>query len=114
VLTSVSKQISEHRDKQIEAVKLRAHEDRWEPINCYNAAGTERFMEELSAAGIPSARAYVYDDCWVALTRNTTSFSLSYLSFADSLMKLFTPSLRLCQKHYNVARRVDLTLTFCL
>ena len=40
----------------MEAVKLRAHEDRWEPINCFNRAGTERFMEEMAAAGIPSIR----------------------------------------------------------
>ena len=99
-------------------MKLRAQEDRWDPINCFNASGTERFLEEMSAAGIPSVseirwssglsnilnesisnynpkvRAYVYDECWVALTRNTTSFSLSYLSFADCLLKLFNFSLR--------------------
>ena len=49
---------------------------------------------EMSAAGIPSIRSYVYDECWVALTRNTTSFALSYLNFADSLLKLFNPSTR--------------------
>ncbi len=87
-------QICEHRDKAVEAVKLRAQEDRWEPINCFNAAGTERFLAEASAAGIPSVRAYVYDECWIALTRNTTSFSLSYLSFTDSLLKLFNSGLR--------------------
>ena len=38
----------------MEAVKLRAQEDRWDPINCFNASGTERFLEEMSAAGIPS------------------------------------------------------------
>ena len=47
-------QICEHRDKHVEAVKLRAQEDRWDPINCFNASGTERFLEEMSAAGIPS------------------------------------------------------------
>ena len=78
----------------MEAVKLRAQEDRWEPINCFNKAGTQRFMDEMTSAGIPSVRGYVYDECWVALTRNTTSFSLSYLSFADSLLKLFNPTLR--------------------
>merc|ERR1712018_196553 len=30
----------------------------------------------------------------VALTRNTTSFALSYLNFADSLLRLFNPSTR--------------------
>ncbi len=94
-------QICEHRDKAVEAVKLRAQEDRWEPINCFNSAGTERFLGEMSAAGVPSARAYVYDDCWVALTRNTTSFSLSYLAFTDSLLRLFNPGLRSDRHYYN-------------
>ncbi len=66
---NVERTICEHRDKAVEAVKLRAQEDRWEPINCFNSAGTERFLAEMSAAGVPSARAYVYDECWVALTR---------------------------------------------
>merc|ERR1712223_1051938 len=73
---------------------LRAQEDKWEPINCFNRPGTERFVDEMSSAGIPSVRSYVYDECWAALTRNTTSFALSYLNFADSLLKLFNPSTR--------------------
>jgi hypothetical protein len=35
-------QICEHRDKHVEAVKMRAQEDKWEAINCYNKSGTER------------------------------------------------------------------------
>ena len=73
---------------------MRAQEDKWEAINCFNKAGMERFLEEMAAAGIPSVRAHVYDECRVALTNNTTSFALSYLNLADSLLKLFNPSLR--------------------
>ena len=47
-------QICEHRDKHVDAVKLRAQEDKWEPINCFNKAGTERFLEEMTNAGLPS------------------------------------------------------------
>ena len=36
-------QICEHRDKHVEAVKMRAQEDKWEAINCYNKSGTERY-----------------------------------------------------------------------
>lgn len=90
----VDRTICEHRDKHVDAVKLRAQEDKWEPINCFNKAGTERFLEEMATAGIPSVRAHVQDQCWIALTRNTTSFSLSYLNLADSLLRLFNPSMR--------------------
>ena len=48
----------------------------------------------MSSAGITSIRSLIYDDCWVSLTRNTTSFALSYLNLADSLLKLFNPSTR--------------------
>lgn len=91
---NIERSICEHRDKHVEAVKLRAQEDKWEAINCFNRPGTERFVDEMSSAGIPSIRSYVYDECWVALTRNTTSFAISYLNFADSLLKLFNPSTR--------------------
>ena len=60
----------------------------------YNKTETERFLEEMAAAGIPSVRSYVQDQCFVALTRNTASFSLSYLHLADSLLRLFCPSMR--------------------
>jgi len=75
-------------------VKLRAQEERWELINCFNVSGVERFCEEMASADLPSAKVYVYNDVWVSLTRNLTSFSLSYLSLADSLLKLYNPSLR--------------------
>ena len=91
---NVERTICEHRDKHVDAVKLRAQEDKWEPINCFNKAGTERFLEEMATAGLPSVRSYVQDQCFVALTRNTTSFSLSYLNLADSLLRLFCPSMR--------------------
>ena len=90
----IERTICEHRDKHVEAVKLRAQEDKWEAINCFNRPGTERFVDEMSSAGIPSIRSYVYDECWVSLTRNTTSFALSYLNFADSLLRMFNPSTR--------------------
>ena len=91
---NVERTICEHRDKHVDAVKLRAQEDKWEPINCFNKAGTERFLEEMATAGLPSVRSYVQDQCFVVLTRNTTSFSLSYLNLADSLLRLFCPSMR--------------------
>lgn len=78
----------------MDAVKLRAQEDKWEPINCFNKAGTDRFLEEMASAGLPSVHSYVQDQCFVALTRNTTSFSISYLNLTDSLLRLFSPSTR--------------------
>ena len=35
-------QICEHRDKHVDAVKMRAQEEKWEAINCYNKSGIER------------------------------------------------------------------------
>jgi len=81
-------------DKHVDAIKIRIQEDKWTPINCFNKAGMERFIDKMSSAGIPSIRSLTYDDCWVSLMRNITSFALSYLNLADSLLKLFNPSTR--------------------
>ena len=105
---NVERTICEHRDKHVDAVKLRAQEDKWEPINCFNKAGTERFLEEMTTAGLPSVRSYVQDQCFVALTRNTTSFSLSYLNLADSLLRLFCPSMRYVPSYYLVPEPMQL------
>jgi len=91
---NVERCIHEARDKHVEAVKIRGMEDKWAPINCFNKSGTDRFVDEMSSAGIPSIRSLIYDECWVSLTRNTTSFALSYLNLTDSLLKLFNPSTR--------------------
>lgn len=91
---NVERTICEHRDKHVEAVKMRAQEDKWEAINCYNKSGTERFLQGMSAAGLPSVRTFVYDECRISLTNNTTSFALSYLHLVDCLLKLYNPSLR--------------------
>ena len=72
----------------------RCLEDPWEPINCYNDAGAEQFVADMVSAGIPNIRSYLYNDCFVTLTRNTADFTLSYLALADSVLKLFNPSLR--------------------
>ncbi|XP_040577089.1 exocyst complex component 8 isoform X2 [Lepeophtheirus salmonis] len=91
---NVERTICEHRDKHVETVKLRAQDDKWEPINCFNHSGKEKFLSEMSKAGISSIRAYVFDDCYISLTTNTASFSLAYLSFAQNLLKLYNASLR--------------------
>eukprot|EP00096_Caligus_rogercresseyi_P015340 TRINITY_DN7788_c0_g1_i1.p1 TRINITY_DN7788_c0_g1~~TRINITY_DN7788_c0_g1_i1.p1 ORF type:complete len:751 (-),score=187.76 TRINITY_DN7788_c0_g1_i1:627-2591(-) len=91
---NIERTICEHRDKHVETVKLRATDDKWEPINCFNHSGKEKFISEMTAAGIPSIRAYIIDDVYVSLTGNTASFSLAYLSFADNLLKLYNASHR--------------------
>ncbi|XP_059093169.1 exocyst complex component 8-like [Tigriopus californicus] len=91
---NIERTICENRDRTNEAATKRSQEDKWEPINCFNQAGTETFIEEMVGAGFPTIKAYVYEECWISLTRNTTSFSLNYLAFAESLLKLFNPSLR--------------------
>ena len=58
------------------------------------AFSLSRFLQEMSAAGLPSVRAHVYEDVRIGLTSNTTSFALSYLHLVDSLLKLFNSSLR--------------------
>ncbi|XP_076355366.1 exocyst complex component Exo84 isoform X2 [Tachypleus tridentatus] len=86
----VERVITESRDKMLEAIKLRAAEDKWRPQNHQNKAGISKFVEDMTEIGIASIHRYVYDECWVALTSNTTMFSKSYLNFLDDLLKLHT------------------------
>ena len=53
-----------------------------------------RFLQEMSAAGLPSVRGHFYEEVRIGLTKNTTSFAVSYLHLVDSLLKLYNPSLR--------------------
>ncbi|XP_022251470.1 exocyst complex component 8-like [Limulus polyphemus] len=86
----VERVITESRDKMLEAIKLRAAEDKWRPQNHQNKAGISKFVEDMTEIGIASIHRYIYDECWVALTSNTTVFSKSYLNFLDDLLKLHT------------------------
>ncbi|XP_077533024.1 exocyst complex component Exo84 [Haemaphysalis longicornis] len=90
----VERIITDSRDKALEAIKLRAAEDRWRPQNLYNKAGLQKLADDMNNVGISSIAPYVYDECWVSLSCNTVSFCKTFLNLLDDLLKLHTPVTR--------------------
>lgn len=90
----VERIITDSRDKALEAIKLRAAEDRWRPQNLLNKAGVQRLLDDMANLGVSNVSSYVYDECWVELSSNTVSFCKTFLNLLDDLLKLHTPVTR--------------------
>ena len=88
--SDVDRIINEIRDKLLEAIKLRAAEDKWIPQNFQNKMKITKFLEDMKDNGIPSIDKYVFDEFRVELTSNSTTFTKSYLNAIKDLLKLST------------------------
>ncbi|XP_053204987.1 exocyst complex component 8-like [Panonychus citri] len=85
----IEKIINESRDKLLEAIKHRCTNDKWLPQNFGNKPAMSKFLEEMKECSL-NLNSYVYDECRLSLTSNTTSFAKSYLHFLRDLVKLST------------------------
>ena len=88
--SGLDKIIIDYRDKLLEAIKLRCSEDRWQPQNHLNKAGINKFLEEMRECNLGCVANFVFDECRVNLTYNTTAFAKSYLNALNDLLKLQT------------------------
>jgi hypothetical protein len=79
--------VQEAREKLIEAIKLRAAEDKWRPINTQSQAGLRKFVADMLELGL-DVSGYVYDECWISVTTPTIQFSRTYLSYVEDSIKL--------------------------
>nr|CAD7587786.1 unnamed protein product [Timema genevievae] len=103
--TPLTRALRDSREKLVDAVKLRAAEDKWHPLNLQNKAGLSKFLQEMSDIGIASIHTHVTGHysgcrlslnsraCWVGLTGNTVAFSKLYLSLLEDCVRLATPEL---------------------
>lgn len=92
--SSIEKIIMEQRDKAVEAVKLRHVGDNWETYKFTNRAGMESVIGDMVRSGVVTIHSHVIDQFTINLTSNTVSFSLSYLTFTDHLLQLYTSRVR--------------------
>uniref|UniRef100_T1J4C7 Exocyst component Exo84 C-terminal domain-containing protein n=1 Tax=Strigamia maritima TaxID=126957 RepID=T1J4C7_STRMM len=90
----VEKIILDAKDKLLEAVKLRAQEDKWRPMNLQNKQGLEKFLDDTAELGLSIITKYVYDECWICLTNNTINFTKACIIFLDDVLKFFSPHTR--------------------
>lgn len=61
--TPLTRALRDAREKLIDAVKLRAAEDKWHPMNLQSKAGLTKFLQEMSDIGIASIHTYVTGRC---------------------------------------------------
>lgn len=94
VRTDVENMVIESKNKLVEAVKLRAADDKWLPQNLQNKAGISRFLEDMMDIGISGIVSFIYDECYVSLSLNTTTFCKAYMNYCEDLMKLYTPTMQ--------------------
>ncbi|KAM7311352.1 exocyst complex component 8 [Ixodes scapularis] len=90
----VERIITDSRDKALEAIKLRAADDRWRAQNLYKKDALQKLIDDMANLGIMNISQYVYDDCWLSLSANTVSFCKTFLNLLDDLLKLHTPMTR--------------------
>ncbi|PNF29098.1 hypothetical protein B7P43_G12612 [Cryptotermes secundus] len=57
--TPLTRALRDAREKLVDAVKLRAVEDKWHPMNLQSKAGLTKFLQEMSDIGIASIHTYV-------------------------------------------------------
>jgi hypothetical protein len=88
--TDIERVINECKDKLLEAIKLRSAEDKWQFQNFGNKQRINKFIEDMKENGIGNINVFVYDECRVSLTSNTTSFAKSYINTLKDLLKLST------------------------
>ncbi|KAJ4432975.1 hypothetical protein ANN_15232 [Periplaneta americana] len=91
--TPLTRALRDSREKLVDAVKLRAAEDKWRPMNLQSKAGLTKFLQEMSDIGVASIHTYVTGDCWLGLTGNTVAFSKLYLTLLEDCLRLATPEL---------------------
>ncbi|CAG0894616.1 unnamed protein product [Cyprideis torosa] len=86
--------LKDARDKLIEAVRVRAQEDKWTPYGIGGPLEMRRFLNEMKEIGLPGIAEYQQDNNWINLTENTIKFSRSYLRITEDVCKLAMPRLQ--------------------
>ncbi|XP_066141876.1 exocyst complex component 8 [Euwallacea fornicatus] len=90
--SNLSKALNDAKDKLIDAIKVRAAEDKWIPINLNTKSGLSRCLQEHANLGLKLDQ-YVTGDVWLQLTSSTMAFTKAFLTLLDDCLKLKTTEL---------------------
>lgn len=80
-------------DKCMHIAKVHTLEDAWRPTNLQNGRNVDKFLSELDDLGIPVPLSYLTNDCWLALTDGTLTFSKMYVGLLEDCLSVATPEL---------------------
>ncbi|XP_074109472.1 exocyst complex component Exo84 [Cotesia typhae] len=89
----LARALQDSSEKYIDAIKVRAAEDNWRPLNFQTSENLQKLQSELDDLGIPIPSAFITSDCWISLTSNTLAFSKLYVGLLDDCLSIFTPEL---------------------
>lgn len=117
--TGLNKVILDYESKMLEGISIRCNDDKWKAQNHQNKAGVNKFIEEMKECGLGVVANYVFDECRVYLTQNTTTFAKNYLNFVKDLLKMHTEfthstiieaiceTFRIQMKHFETSLKSD-------
>lgn len=84
--------LNDARDKAVEAVKLRATEDKWHPTNLGSKDALTKFVMETGLTP-GHMQKYVQGESWIALSASTVALTRQYLALLEDCLRLCTTEL---------------------
>ncbi|WAR13829.1 EXOC8-like protein [Mya arenaria] len=85
----LEKAVLENRAQIIEAVKFRAKDDKWNPLNLGTETECMYYVDDMAAVGL-DLKEHVYNLCFISLTMNTTQYCKVVMVLAQSLILVHT------------------------
>ncbi|KAL7306507.1 hypothetical protein TKK_0001206 [Trichogramma kaykai] len=89
----LSKILRETKEKYVEAIKLRASEENWNPSNFQTPQNADKVLMELDDIGIPLPENLIKNKYIIPLTNNTLTFAKMYIGLLEDCLNLATPEM---------------------
>ncbi|CAK8671790.1 unnamed protein product [Clavelina lepadiformis] len=95
LMPSILSVLTGHKQKIIDATKLRNSEEVWKPSNMVTPQATEKLIDDMFRLGVKDFENYCYDGCYVRLTGSTIAFTRAIVSHVDSAVKMLLPEIEI-------------------
>jgi len=93
LLRHIQASLKDHRQKIVDATKLRNSDEKWRPVNMKTPQAADRLVEEMKKLGLGNFADFRYEGCFFHLTHSTLSFVKALLSHVDVCAKMVLPEL---------------------
>ncbi|XP_077973786.1 exocyst complex component 8-like [Styela clava] len=94
LVQDIESTIIDHKQKLIDAIKLRSSEELWKPTNAKTPQALLKIQEEMTGYGILNIGQYCFDDCFCYLTLSTLAFTRAIVIHVDSVIKMYLPEIQ--------------------
>lgn len=93
LMRHIQSSIKDHRQKIIDATKLRNSEECWKMVNMGTPQAADRLVEEMQHLGLSNFEDFRHEMCFIQLTTSTLAFTRALLSHTDICIKMIMPEL---------------------